>query len=54
LARSNIEKAHAFAKHLADVLQLHPSENEPKEEEALTQLLEAPNNSNHHSNASKS
>jgi hypothetical protein len=29
-ARSNVEKAHAFAKHLADVFQPHPSENEEK------------------------
>jgi hypothetical protein len=34
--------AHAFAKHLADVFQLHPSENESEEEEALIQLLESP------------
>jgi hypothetical protein len=31
--RSNVKTAHAFAKHLADVFQPHPSENEPKEEE---------------------
>jgi hypothetical protein len=40
-ARSNVEKAHAFAEHLAKVFQPHPSGNEP-EEEALTQLLETP------------
>jgi hypothetical protein len=40
-ARSNVEKAHAFAEHLAKVFQPHPSENEP-EEETLTQLLETP------------
>jgi hypothetical protein len=34
-ARSNIEKAHAFGEHLANVFQLHPSENVPEEEEAL-------------------
>jgi hypothetical protein len=34
-ARSNGEKAHAFAEHLANVYQPHPSENEPQEEEAL-------------------
>jgi hypothetical protein len=39
-ARSNVKKAHASAEHLAKVFQLHPSENEPQEEEALTQLLE--------------
>jgi hypothetical protein len=41
-ARSNAEKAHAFAEHLANVLQPHPSENEHEAEEALTQLLEIP------------
>jgi hypothetical protein len=40
--RSNADKAHAFAEHLADVFQPHPSENEPEEEEALIQLLETP------------
>jgi hypothetical protein len=40
LARTNTERAHAFAKHLAKVFQPHPSENEPQEEEALTHLLE--------------
>jgi hypothetical protein len=40
-ARSNVDKAHAFAEHLAKVLQPHPSENKP-EEEALMQLLETP------------
>jgi hypothetical protein len=33
---------HAFAEHLANVFQPHPSENEPEEEEALMQLLETP------------
>jgi hypothetical protein len=42
LARSNVEKAHAFAEHLANVFQLHPSVNESEEEEALMQLLEIP------------
>jgi hypothetical protein len=41
-ARSNVEKAQAFAQYLADVFQPHPSENEPKEEKALIQLLETP------------
>jgi hypothetical protein len=41
-ARSNTEKAHAFAEHLENVFQPHPSENEPDEEEALIQLLENP------------
>jgi hypothetical protein len=41
-ARSNVEKAHTFAEHLADVVQPRPSENEPEEEEALTELLETP------------
>jgi hypothetical protein len=35
-ARSNVERAHAFAEHLAKIFQPHPSENEPEEEEALT------------------
>jgi potassium voltage-gated channel Eag-related subfamily H protein 8 len=38
-ARSNVEKTHAFAEHLAKVFQPHPSENEPKEQ-ALIQLFE--------------
>jgi hypothetical protein len=41
-ANSNIDKAHAFANHLANVFQPHPSENSPEEDEALTQLLETP------------
>jgi hypothetical protein len=42
LARTNTEKAHAFATHLAKVFQPHPSENEPEEKEALIHLLETP------------
>jgi hypothetical protein len=38
-ARSNVEKAHALAQHLANVFRPNPSENKP-EEEALSQLLE--------------
>jgi hypothetical protein len=38
-ARSNDEKAHAFAEHLANVFKPHPSEKEPEEEEALIQQL---------------
>jgi carboxylesterase type B len=41
-ARSKAEKSHAFADHSAEVSQPHPSEYEPEEEEALTQLLETP------------
>jgi hypothetical protein len=41
-ARSNVEKAHAFAEHLANVFQPRLSENEPEKEEALIQLLETP------------
>jgi hypothetical protein len=41
-ARSHVEKAHAFTDHLTKVFQLHPSENEPEEEEALIQLLDTP------------
>jgi hypothetical protein len=39
-ARSNVEKAHSFAEHLANVFQPHPSENQPQGEEALMQLFE--------------
>jgi hypothetical protein len=42
LGKKQHGKAHAFAEHLAEVFQLHPSENEPEEEEALIQLLETP------------
>jgi hypothetical protein len=38
-ARSNVEKAHAFAEHLANAFQAHSSKNRPEEQEALTQLL---------------
>jgi hypothetical protein len=41
-ARSNVEKARAFAERLANVFQPHPSENQPEEEGALIQLLEIP------------
>jgi hypothetical protein len=41
-ARSNVEKAHAFAEHLANGFQPHRSGNGPEEEEALVQLLETP------------
>jgi hypothetical protein len=41
-ARSNVEKTHAFAEHLAEVFQPHHSENEPEEEEARIQFLETP------------
>jgi hypothetical protein len=40
--RTNIEKAHAFTKHLANVFQPHRSENAPEEEKALTHSLETP------------
>jgi hypothetical protein len=41
-ARRNVEKAHAYTEHVAKVFQLFPSENEPKEEDTLIQLLDAP------------
>jgi hypothetical protein len=41
-ARSNVEKAHAIAEHLANVFKPHPSEYKPEEEEALIQILETP------------
>jgi hypothetical protein len=41
-ARSNVEKSHVLAEPLANVFQPHPSENEPEEEEAITQLPETP------------
>jgi hypothetical protein len=40
-ARSKAEKAHAFAKYLAQVFQPHPLENTPEEEDII-QLLETP------------
>jgi hypothetical protein len=40
--RSNVEEAHAFAEHLENVFQPHPSEDEREEEEALIQLVETP------------
>jgi hypothetical protein len=40
--RSNVKKALAFTKRLTCVFQPHLSENEPKEEKALIQLLESP------------
>jgi hypothetical protein len=52
-ARSSVEKAHAFAEHLANVFQPHPLENQPEKEEALMQHLETPTNSNHQSTVSK-
>jgi hypothetical protein len=39
-ARSNVEKANAFAEQSANVFQPHPSGNDPEEEEALIQLLQ--------------
>jgi hypothetical protein len=39
-AKSNGEKAHAFAEHLAKVFQPYPSENQPEDKEVLMQLLE--------------
>jgi hypothetical protein len=43
-ARSNVEKACTFTQHLANIFQLHPSENDLEEEEPLMQLLEPPIN----------
>jgi hypothetical protein len=42
-ARSNVEKAHAFAEHLAEVFQLLPSKNVSEEEEVLIHLLQTLN-----------
>jgi hypothetical protein len=39
---SNIDKAQAFAHHLAEVFQPHPSENLPEGEETITHFLETP------------
>jgi hypothetical protein len=39
LGKKQRQKAHAFAEQVAEVLEQHPSENEPQEEEALIQLL---------------
>jgi hypothetical protein len=41
-ARSDIEKANTFAENLANVFQLHRSENAPVGEKALTHYLETP------------
>jgi hypothetical protein len=41
-ASSNIDKAHAFAHHLAEAFQPHTSENLPQEEDAITHFLETP------------
>jgi hypothetical protein len=40
--RSNVKKSACFAKQLAEDYQPHQSENEPKGEEALIQLLRVP------------
>jgi hypothetical protein len=37
-----VEKSHTFSKHLANVSQLHLSQNKPEEEEAVIHLLEIP------------
>jgi hypothetical protein len=42
-AKTNVEKLHAFAKHLAKVPQPHPSENKRVNEEAITHLPETTN-----------
>jgi hypothetical protein len=42
LGKKQRRKAHAFAEHLANVSQPHPSENQPEVEETLMQLLETP------------
>jgi hypothetical protein len=39
-ARNNAVKAHAFSKHLEQVVQPHPIENTPEEEEDIIQPLE--------------
>jgi hypothetical protein len=41
-ARSNLEKAQAFADHLASVFQPHPPGTDPAADEPLHQLLETP------------
>jgi hypothetical protein len=41
-AKSNVKRANAFAEHLADDFQQHPSGNESEGEEAVIQLLETP------------
>jgi hypothetical protein len=42
LARNPDEKAHAFANHLTQVFQPHPSEHAPDETEEFIQMLENP------------
>jgi hypothetical protein len=39
-ANSNFDKARAFAHHLSEIFQQHPSENLPVDDEAFMQLLE--------------
>jgi hypothetical protein len=41
-ARTNIDKAQTFAKHLAFVFQPNPSNNSTEEEEPIISLLESP------------
>jgi hypothetical protein len=50
---SNVEKAHAFAEHLANVFQPHPSENYPKRQKHLNNFSRPPINSNHQLSFSK-
>jgi hypothetical protein len=52
-ARSNVEKAHAFADNIANVFQPHPLESQPEEEEALIYLLETPYQLDHQSTVLK-
>jgi hypothetical protein len=52
-ARSDAEKAHAFAKHLAQAFHPHLTENEPEEEKLLPNPWKPPTNSNHQSTAIK-
>jgi hypothetical protein len=41
-ANSNLDKARAFAHHLLEIFQPHPSENLPADDEAFMQLLKTP------------
>jgi hypothetical protein len=41
-ANSNFDKARAFAHHLSEIFQPHPSDNLPADDEAFMKLLEIP------------
>jgi hypothetical protein len=52
-ARSNIEKAHTFFEHLAEVFSCIPQKMNPKKKKHLYNFLRSHTNSNHQSPVSK-